>query len=279
MARPTFERHPKTVLARARLGVSRALFRGIMEILWDAANESGQPKFSCPEAVEAVAEWTGEPGKLVAVLTQHGSNFLDKNDDGSVSIHDFWEHCPAYVRKRFQREQQRAGRGSKSVNNDAHLEDTDELSGDIVQSVTSQCPQNGTTPTPTPTLINTPSSVHTDGRGKLDAVKAEIQTAWNAMADLHDLPQIASWGAKRTKALRQRWAEPFWRDYWREAIDRVPENPWNLGQGVTSSGWKADIDWFLQDGKVTKLIESRPRNGNGHAEVDPELLASIRGGK
>jgi hypothetical protein len=117
MARPTFDRNPKTMLAQARLGISRALFRGIVELIWDAANESGNPIFSCPEAVEAVTEWGGEPGRLVAILTEKGSNFLDVRDDGQLEIHDYWDHAPRYVKNRLYQENHR--KKTKELVNDS----------------------------------------------------------------------------------------------------------------------------------------------------------------
>lgn len=104
-----------------------------------------------------------------------------------------------------------------------------------------------------------PLSVDTDAPAKksLNEIKNEIQSAWNAMAPEFGLPRFESWNEDRTKHLRARIRSTYWRENWRAAIDRVPESPWNLGENP--SGWLANVDWFLRDKTVPKLMESAPK--------------------
>jgi endogenous inhibitor of DNA gyrase (YacG/DUF329 family) len=90
-----------------RLGVCKAQVRGHLEMLWDAAHESGNPVFECSEAVEAVVDWPGEAGSFVTLASQQGSNFLDLREDGRYEIHDYWHHAPKYVASRHAAEAER----------------------------------------------------------------------------------------------------------------------------------------------------------------------------
>jgi hypothetical protein len=109
MARPTLLRHRK--FARlARLVGSRPLALGHLELLWSAAYESGDDRLGDATDVEAVSEWGGEAGKLVAAFVEAG--FVDEAR-GKYRIHDFWHHAPDYVRKRRGREAARRAQGKK----------------------------------------------------------------------------------------------------------------------------------------------------------------------
>lgn len=60
---------------------------------------------------------------------------------------------------------------------------------------------------------------------------------------------------KRRVAARQRFADPFWAENWRQAIDKASLSSFCRGGG--STGWKADLEWFLKPDSVTKLIEGK----------------------
>lgn len=104
-----------------------------------------------------------------------------------------------------------------------------------------------------------PLSVDTDPPQKksVKEIQAEIQAAWNAMAHEVGLPRFESWNEDRTKHLRARLRSTYWRDNWREAIKRIPQNPWNLGDNPRN--WLANIDWFLRDKSVPTIMEFRPK--------------------
>ncbi len=106
MARPTLDRNPKYLALIKRLGVARSMVRGSLEHLWDSCHESGNPILR-PHHVEPTADWPGDPGAFLAALIEEG--FLDKREDGTVEVHDYWDHAPDYVRKRKHREDARKG--------------------------------------------------------------------------------------------------------------------------------------------------------------------------
>jgi len=109
VARPTLFQHRKFLLLCRKLGDEAAAL-GYLEFIWAAGNESGDPHFPSEESLEATARWRGEDGKLAALLI---GQFVDRLPDGTLEIHDFWDHCPDYVRKRLTRETERRSRGAE----------------------------------------------------------------------------------------------------------------------------------------------------------------------
>jgi len=86
------------------------------------------------------------------------------------------------------------------------------------------------------------------------AVPNEVIVAqWNALAKERGLVACKALGKKRRAALRERWADAFWRGHWEEALGRLRHIHWVRGE--TSRRWRADLDWFLRVDTVTKLVE------------------------
>lgn len=86
-----FAAHPKTRKLRRRLG-TEGCWSLVALILW-TANErfDGDLAGLSDEDIEICAEWDGETGGLVRVLTE--LKFLD-GEEGSRSIHDWEDHQP-----------------------------------------------------------------------------------------------------------------------------------------------------------------------------------------
>lgn len=88
----------------ARALKSKAMAAGTLELLWAAANDSGDALIGTAADVEEIADWRGKPGALALLLAEIG--FLDDTERGFV-VHDHEHHCPQYVRRRREREQRR----------------------------------------------------------------------------------------------------------------------------------------------------------------------------
>jgi hypothetical protein len=102
MARPCLDRNPKFKLLIRNLGLPKPYVRGLLETLWDAANESGDPVIGSAREVEAAAEWPGSAGELFTALCE--GRWLDPVGGDRWSVHDYFDHAPSYVRKRAARE-------------------------------------------------------------------------------------------------------------------------------------------------------------------------------
>lgn len=110
MARPGLRQHPKfkRLVHLLRERVPHVL--GYLECLWHTAYEACNPVFRDAVDVELSAEWPGEPGTFCAALVE--CHLLDPLEDGSrFEIHDFFDHAPEYVQKRFRREVERRQNG------------------------------------------------------------------------------------------------------------------------------------------------------------------------
>ena len=163
MARPGLARHRKFKrLARTLDDVARGfgevLSRGLLETLWDASYESGEPFLGDADDVEALAGWRGEQGLLADGLRDAGGDghagFIDEGGSpwwpdgspGTFRVHDLWDHAPDYVRKRRQREKERQVKGAalrQSAVNGQSLTGHGPPNG-------SQRPPNGRTRSPSP---------------------------------------------------------------------------------------------------------------------------------
>lgn len=84
----------------AGLGIPAPYVRGLLDTIWDSAHVKGSPVLGCAEDIEAVAEWPGEPGKLVSEMV--GVGFLDRVAGGVHVIHDYWDHATEYAIDRYR---------------------------------------------------------------------------------------------------------------------------------------------------------------------------------
>jgi hypothetical protein len=91
------------------LGLPRPYVRGLLELMWDVANECGNPVLGDPLSVEAAAEWPGEAKQLFRALSK--ARLIEQDEHGLWQIHDYWDHAPVYVQRRAEREAERSRRG------------------------------------------------------------------------------------------------------------------------------------------------------------------------
>ena len=92
-----------------------------------------------------------------------------------------------------------------------------------------------------------------------------VKEYWNTKQTLR---KILTLSKGRQTHLMARLREPFFRDNWRVAIDKISESDWCQGKGP--SGWRADIDFFLKPDTVAKAVEGAYDNrGKPEASGDP----------
>ena len=110
MARTETTQLGKFKLLQRRLKEPNPCVLGLLEMLWISAHQAADPIF-CEGEVEAVCEWYGEEGILVAALLE--TKWLDNLGNGSVEIHNYWENCPRYVWDRARKKVERKKRPTK----------------------------------------------------------------------------------------------------------------------------------------------------------------------
>lgn len=84
-----------------------------------------------------------------------------------------------------------------------------------------------------------------------EEVRAVIST-WNGCAHV---PKIKELSAPRKKSLAARLSEPFFKENWKAAIERICKSPFCRGEN--DRRWKADFDWFVRPGTVAKVCEGK----------------------
>ncbi|SRR5579871_5667051 len=105
MARPGFRQHQKLNRLSHILGLAIPYAWGLCECLWDVSYQNGNPVIGDSIDVELAAEWPGDRGKLTEALL--AVRLIDEIEPGVYAIHDLLENAPDYVRKRFERDQNR----------------------------------------------------------------------------------------------------------------------------------------------------------------------------
>lgn len=105
MAKPGLDKNVKFRKLVQTTGLPEPYVRGLLEMMWDVAHESGNPVLGDEDGVEAAAKWPGARGALFNALK--GARLIDQLDDGQWVIHDYWDHAPEYVKGRLRKEKWR----------------------------------------------------------------------------------------------------------------------------------------------------------------------------
>lgn len=81
-----------------RLGVSRALAVGTLELLWIATQKNAKRgdigRFS-NEEIAIECDWSGDPDELVAALLETG--WIDRSEEHRLVVHNWAQHAPRYL--------------------------------------------------------------------------------------------------------------------------------------------------------------------------------------
>lgn len=95
----SFRRHPKMrlikeIYADAPINERPNDIRVAIENLWSYCMESCQDGVlrMSERKIELIAEWEGSRGKLIEIITNEETTFLDKNKDGTYSLHNWFNH-------------------------------------------------------------------------------------------------------------------------------------------------------------------------------------------
>ncbi len=101
---------------------------------------------------------------------------------------------------------------------------------------------------------------HTTGQ-KTETVAASLAISnvvvkeWNMIDGVIQCRAITP---KRRQAIAARMKDQFWKEHWREAIDKA--RTIDALTGRNDRNWRADLDWFLRPDTVAQLIEGKYDN-------------------
>lgn len=99
-------RHPKLLALAHTLNISRRDAAGLLEFLWEFAAEyapAGDIGKHSDIDIALSVDWKGNPGELVGSLVQ--CRWLDECKTHRLLVHDWKDHCPAYLHKRVKRKE------------------------------------------------------------------------------------------------------------------------------------------------------------------------------
>jgi hypothetical protein len=91
-----------------------------------------------------------------------------------------------------------------------------------------------------------------DGNSVSKKISHELFDYWNTFKELAKIRDVTT---KRKTQLKARMKEDFFRENWKAAITKISQTPFLTG--TSDRGWRADIDWFLTSGNLTKIIEGK----------------------
>jgi hypothetical protein len=283
MARPGLTGHRKFRRLARELG-SLIIARGVLELLWESAYESGDEYLGTSDDLETIVGWTGERGVLTRALVEagmpEGHGFIEVVTDASGSdepryrVHDLWHHCPDYVSKRRKRELERRTRSEPVVD----VRRTAPNGGQWPPSLDSQA---GVvlTPSPSPSPAPSPSTVSAAARGP-DTPKKSTR---NKLTATHG----------NASDLRESF-EVFWLNYPQKVAKDAAWRAWQkrrpsaelLQQILSALAWQVRQDsWIREAGRyipnpATWLNAARWEDEPNHTQhVNKQTLALARAGE
>ena len=107
--------------------------------------------------------------------------------------------------------------------------------------------------------VDTDTEADTEERNRIVGGKppllplSDILEVWNDHAKAYGFRQARKIDGERARALKARWKDADWRENWQEAVRKIGESPFLLGEN--DRGWKADMDWFLGQKTLNRLLE------------------------
>ena len=275
-------RHHKTLRLARELRCSRREAIGVISDLWAwvlQTRPGGMLDGIADAELEAVLEWTGEDGQLVAALV--AARWLDRCPDGSLEVHGWGERAKSYQKAVAERERRAAAKEAKAASSEQaeatraprvlHRAPRVPSSEHACATVDPPCPreerrgeeQSGEDQTPLPptgvdtgteraalVVVDAPSPLARPDR------LAAVVDAWNeAVADsgVRTLRapsrQTEARDAKLRRAL-ERWPDA---EAWRWCARALSLSRHHCG--VNDRGWRASLEWLLERGNGAKLEE------------------------
>ncbi len=95
----------------------------------------------------------------------------------------------------------------------------------------------------------------------------KFMDTWNDVASKSGIPRITTMGGKREATLKARLRDPFWRDNWKAALDKIKDCPFLMGDNDRE--WRANIKFFLKPDTVAEIIEGQ--HDKGGRPLRPDL--------
>ena len=217
------------------------------------------------------ANWEGNPKEFVKTLIDVG--FLDKDDDGTYSLHDWNEHQPWVVGAKVRSErarkasQARWGNPTKSHENPTRIQEASSKDANRNAPFLS---------VPNPSLPYTERE-NANKSAQLFPPYEAIMEAWNEAViymsksrngsrhKTTTLPRIKSLSDERKDKIKQLWTKfpdlTIWQEVFRKANCSTFLTNTEEYIRKTHPDWRANFDWIIQESNFIKVFEGNYDEG------------------
>lgn len=240
--------HPKTLDFSARLGVSRPTAIGHLELLWAfAGKQSAQGNVGkWPDgAIARACDWMGEPEAFIGALV--GSGFLDRDSEHRLTVHDWSDHAPGWVRAKLKKldldfitsehSSEPSSEGSSEPSRDG-LEHSSEAS-----NLTSEPSSRA----PVPSEVKCREEKGREGKnGTMSALPTDVTGVFEHWKREHGHPK-SQLDEKRLKLIRVA-LKSYTPEQLCQSISGYKNSPHHMGQNDRRTVYD-DIELFLRDAK------------------------------
>jgi len=176
----------KFMRLKRKLGLLHWQAVGLLESLWVFAMANamdGAIGRHSNEDIAAAMEWSGEPDEMIEALVATG--WLDRHPDCRLSIHDWEDHCPTYIKGIMSRKGKSfvsSSPLSDLLNDGHHLQKGRSSQLSTPLSTPLDPPENPTQSDQLPILGLPIQSYPILGKAGQDAPAHDLTTSWNFYA-------------------------------------------------------------------------------------------------
>lgn len=97
---------------------------------------------------------------------------------------------------------------------------------------------------------------------KKENLTKEIQEAWN---EIEGFQRALDMTPCRVRILKTRLRDKWWRENWREGLEIASNIDWLKGKNDRK--WKANMNWFLREDTLTKIMEGSYGGGDDEGDT------------
>ena len=232
------------------------------------------------EAIERIAKWRGEPGKLFSALVE--LHFLERDSDGIWCIHDWKRHNPYAAEAEWRHERAKKANAARRNKENQHDFATSALEASNSTATSPPLPPPPPPPPPPPkedTLVVVVTDQELSARDgppppppiriartpKAETAAFETMRAlWAEIcgpAGLNELRDVGRWPKKRRDAAWTLWAVEAKGDpeKIRKLFRYVVSCPRLIGGSKPRPGysepWRMSFDWLLGEDALARLME------------------------
>jgi hypothetical protein len=283
--------HRKLLAAADELDIEPAYMLGLLISFWLWALDNtptGSLEGISNRNISRAAQWTGDADELVETMTNAG--FLDKNDAGTLEIHDWYEYTGKLIDQReaekLRSRRRRAAAASPQTDQrtadgqtaDGTENNNGQAVGRVDQTRVDQSRPNQSTPES--------EGLQPNGCGAEPAPYKVIVDLYHEICKSY--PTLRNISAKRKKAIAARWKEYGQNlDTFRELFELAEASAFLKGKN--GRNWTADFNWLMNSENMAKTLEGkytddkhqRPQESSGRTDtmgVLADIIADEEGG-